>query len=361
MSRFSTRQVMSCFLVSLFLLMGVHALVYFWPALGGSAESVPAWLIPAGTALAVLTVCATAWLLGRAFERRTEHTLQTVADQAVQMTSYIEELTHSSDALAAGTTKQACSLEETSAAMEEMASMTRQNAENARQANAMTGEVQSAAGETKEAFALMAEVMDNIKKSSEAMAKIIKVIDGIAFQTNLLALNAAVEAARAGDAGKGFAVVAEEVRNLAQRSAQAAKETERLIVDAGENIDMGVAGFEQVTSSINRIVDSIGTVSQLIAEISEASNQQSGGIDQINSAISTIDKVTQESAAGAENSAAASSELSVQIESLNQLLSHARGNGHATNGKCRGTSPARPLPMLERRGTPLLEHTAYRQ
>lgn len=325
--------------------------------------------MPAGAAFAVFVACGTAWFLGRAYERRNERTFETLADRTIQMMTYTEQVTRASDALAAGTTKQACSLEETSAAIEEMASMTRQNAENARQANTMTAEVQSAATETKEAFVLMAEVMDNIKKSSEAMAKIIKVIDGIAFQTNLLALNAAVEAARAGDAGKGFAVVAEEVRSLAQRSASAAKETENFIVEARDNIDMGVAGFEQVTSSMNMIVESIGKVSLLIAEISEASLQQSGGIDQINAAIAAIDKVTQESAAGAEESAAATGELSVQIGELNQLLEDACKGAGTTNGFQRvpfnGYSDTTPEPataprQLERRAQ-LLEHTSYKR
>ncbi len=217
--------------------------------------------------------------------------------------------------LSQGATEQAASLEETSASMEEMASMTRQNAENSHQAAGLMGEVDRRVGESNQALASMVASMNAIQESSAKVGRIIKTIDEIAFQTNILALNAAVEAARAGDAGMGFAVVADEVRSLAQRSAQAAKDTESLIEEAGANAQQGHARVQQVAGTVAAITASVTRVKGLVDEVSVASRQQAQGIDQVTQAVAQMEKSTQTAAATAEESAAASEELSAQAES----------------------------------------------
>jgi methyl-accepting chemotaxis protein len=166
----------------------------------------------------------------------------------------------------------------------------------------------------------MGGAIQKIKQSSDETAKIIKTIDEIAMQTNLLALNAAVEAARAGEAGRGFAVVAEEVRNLAQRSAEAAKNTAYLIEGSQKNADDGVNASTEVAKIIEQIIVSVQKVTQLIAEVSAASQEQSQGIEQVNTAVAQMDKVTQSNAANAEESASASEELSSQAQNLNAMV-----------------------------------------
>jgi methyl-accepting chemotaxis protein len=166
----------------------------------------------------------------------------------------------------------------------------------------------------------MAKAIQEIKKSSDETAKIIKVIDEIAFQTNLLALNAAVEAARAGEAGKGFAVVAEEVRNLAQRSAEAAKNTSALIEGSQKNADNGVRATEEFTGILNEITTSIKKVSSLVSEVSAASDEQTQGVGQINAAVTQMNQVTQQTAANAEESSSASQELAAQAQQLQSIV-----------------------------------------
>jgi methyl-accepting chemotaxis protein len=222
--------------------------------------------------------------------------------------------------LAQGSGEQAASLEETSASLEEMASMTKRNAENAAKANELAREARAAADKGAEDMQAMNQAMEAIKISSDDIAKIIKTIDEIAFQTNILALNAAVEAARAGEAGMGFAVVADEVRSLAQRSANAAKETATKIDGAILKTTQGVQFSRKVGAALNDIVTKIRQVDDLVSEVAGASREQTQGITQLNSAIGQMDKVTQSNAASAEESAGAALELNSQSDLMKKSV-----------------------------------------
>ncbi|OGV83634.1 MAG: hypothetical protein A3K19_07635 [Lentisphaerae bacterium RIFOXYB12_FULL_65_16] len=239
---------------------------------------------------------------------------------AVQVTSASGQVSSASQSLAQGASEQASSLEETSAALEQMASMTKQNAEHANQADSLMRSTKATVGSGVEAMQRMSEAIEKIKTSASQTAKIIKTIDEIAFQTNLLALNAAVEAARAGEAGKGFAVVAEEVRNLARRSAEAAKNTSDLIEGAQKNAEAGVQVTQEVAKSLAAIQQSANEVAALVAEIAAASKEQAQGIEQVNKAVAEMDKVVQQNAASAEESASASGELSSQAQELSTMV-----------------------------------------
>jgi len=244
-----------------------------------------------------------------------------LTEGAEQVAAASGQVSAASQSLAEGATEQAAGLQETSSSLEEMSSMTKQNADNAQQANALASDARKAAGTGAEAMSRMNAAIQEIQKSSDETAKIIKVIDEIAFQTNLLALNAAVEAARAGEAGKGFAVVAEEVRNLAMRSAEAAKDTAGMIEESVKNSKNGVAIAGEVSKVLEEIVQSVGKTTNLVGEIAAANHEQAQGIDQVNTAVAQMDKVTQQNAANAEESASASEELSAQAESMKEIVS----------------------------------------
>jgi methyl-accepting chemotaxis protein len=241
-------------------------------------------------------------------------------DGSNQVAAAATQLSSTSQSLAEGASEQAASLEETSASLEEMASMTKRNAENAEHARALAGQTRAAADTGATDMRQMSAAMDEIKSSSDNIAKIIKTIDEIAFQTNILALNAAVEAARAGEAGMGFAVVADEVRNLAQRSAQAAKETAEKIEDSIRKSDQGVQISSKVAVSLAEIVEKARNVDDLVSQIANASREQSQGIQQVNTAVTQMDKVTQSSAASAEESASAAEELNAQAATLREAV-----------------------------------------
>ena len=305
---------------------------------------------------AILLGIALSYTIVRAITKALTQVIQSLTDGATQVSSASSQVADSSQSMAAGASQQASSLEETSASIEEMSSMTRQNADNASQANSMAEEAGKAAIKGRDAMGRMSEAINRIKSSSDETAKIIKTIDEIAFQTNLLALNAAVEAARAGDAGKGFAVVAEEVRNLAQRSAQAAKTTSTLIAESQQNSENGVSVSNEVATILNQIVDGVQRVTQLVAEVSAASSEQAQGIDQINTAISEIDKVTQSNAANSEEAASASEELSAQARELddmvNTLAALVGGTSHTSLQKSGFTPPPQSksrVPAIEAR------------
>jgi methyl-accepting chemotaxis protein len=258
--------------------------------------------------------------------RSTNRVLGTVADQlnagAEQTGAAAGQVASSSQSLAQGSSEQAASLEETSASLEEISGMTRRNAESAGQAKQLSNETRQAAETGVSHMAEMKTAMDAIKESSASIAKIVKTIDEIAFQTNILALNAAVEAARAGEAGAGFAVVAEEVRSLAQRSAQSAKETATKIEDSVNRSEYGAQISAKVAQSFDEIVEKARKVDELVAEIATASNEQNQGIGQVTTAVSQMDKITQANAAGAEEAASASEELNAQAEMVRESVRH---------------------------------------
>ena len=239
--------------------------------------------------------------------------------------------------LSSRTEEQAGSLEETASSMEELTSTVKQNADNARQANQLAASAAQVAVKGGEVVAQVVGTMQSINTSSNKIVDIISVIDGIAFQTNILALNAAVEAARAGEQGRGFAVVASEVRNLAQRSASAAKEIKTLIGASVEQVNAGSMLVAQAGSTMNDIVDSVQRVSDIITEITAASSEQSVGIDEINRAIGQMDAVTQQNAALVEESAAAAESMQHQAHKLAQVVSVFKLNaGQAGAGSLKG-------------------------
>ncbi len=252
--------------------------------------------------------------------------------------------------LSSRTEEQASSLEETASSMEELTSTVKQNADNARQANGLAATASDVAKKGGAVVAQVVDTMGSINESSRKIVDIIAVIDGIAFQTNILALNAAVEAARAGEQGRGFAVVAAEVRNLAQRSAAAAKEIKTLIGDSVEKVEVGAKLVDQAGATMNEIVESVKRVTDIMGEISAASQEQTAGIEQINTAITQMDEVTQQNAALVEEAAAAAESLQDQAANLSQVVSIFRtGTQQAVQAAPRPTPRAKEKAALAKR------------
>ncbi|MDR3135693.1 MAG: methyl-accepting chemotaxis protein, partial [Deltaproteobacteria bacterium] len=242
---------------------------------------------------------------------------------AVERTS--GQVSSASNQVADGNSRNASSLEETSASVEELSSMTKRNAENAKEAQGLIKVATDSVESSKHSMDKVMEAMGQIATSGNEIGKIIKTIDEIAFQTNLLALNAAVEAARAGEAGAGFAVVADEVRNLAIRSADAAKNTAELIAQTIDNINSGSSMVNMTSESFGEVVENVRKVSAIIGEVAVASNEQSIGINQINTAISEMDQVTQSNAAISEETAGAASTLSTEAYKLDEQVQELMG------------------------------------
>ena len=285
--------------------------------------------------LITITVGTTiAFFLARSITRRIALVTEQLSNGASEVTVASGQMEATSVALSEGAGSQAASLEETSASLTEIASMTKQNSANAQSAKELSNDTRTTAEAGSREVREMEEAMSAIKASSDSIGKIVKSIDEIAFQTNILALNAAVEAARAGEAGLGFAVVAEEVRNLAQRSALAARETGEKIEDSVSKSERGVQISSKVVSSLQSIVAKAQKMDQLVGEIAAASQEQSQGINLISIAVAHVDQVTQSTASGADESAAAAAKLRAQAdvlrESIDELVRMVGGKSGAT-------------------------------
>jgi methyl-accepting chemotaxis protein len=308
-------------------------------------------LIGASLALVLLLASLLAWLIIRSTNRTLSNITHNLDQGALQTASAARQVSAASQTLASGASEQASSVEETSTSLEEMSSMIRATAENAEKAKGLASEARSVAENGSRTMSEMTRAMSAIDDSSAEVAKIVKNIDEIAFQTNILALNAAVEAARAGEAGAGFAVVADEVRSLAQRSAAAAKETADKIDMAITNSRKGSECTARVEESLAQIAERVNSTDSLVAEIATAAREQAQGIEQINTAIAQLDKISQSNSASAEESASAAEELDAQAQTLKDQVTKLR---QLVDGKAATVSlPAVPSPRL----LPKMTHT----
>ncbi len=278
------------------------------------------WISSSMGILSLVLGVLVSWYMVSALNKQLLRAVAELSEGADQIVSAASQVSSSSQSLAQGSSEQAASIEETSASSEEINSMAHKNTENCRSTAGLVDQSQQMVGKTNVQLDEMVVSMDEINRSSDKISKIIKVIDEIAFQTNILALNAAVEAARAGEAGMGFAVVAEEVRNLAQRAAQAAKDTAILIEESIAKSNGGKVKVDQVAQAIREITEDSRKVKVLVDEVTLGSEEQSRGLEQISKAITQMEQVTQTTAANAEESAAAAEELNAQSAALKAVV-----------------------------------------
>ena len=292
----------------------------------GIAQKAAAALFHASTTMMIGLIAAlvigvlAAFFITRSIVSPIKSVIAGLNEGSEQVASASTQASSFSQSMAEGASEQAASIEQTSSSMEEMASMTQKNAENANQADGLMTEANQVIRTANESMDQLTCSMEDISNTSEKTFKIIKTIDEISFQTNLLALNAAVEAARAGEAGAGFAVVADEVRNLAMRAADAAKDTAELIQETVKKVQNGSILVSTTNEAFDKVTVSSARVGELVSEISQASAEQSTGIEQVNTAISEIDKVVQQNSANAEESASASEEMAAQAEQLRDYV-----------------------------------------
>ena len=289
-------------------------------AVASSSLSSASLVLSAGLGIVLLLGLCLAFFISASITRPIDRVVRGLSEGAGQVAAASQQLSSSSQQLAEGASEQAASLEETSSSLEEMASMTMQNAENSTQATALMKETCRAFSAASESMKELTVSMAEISTASEETRKIVKTIDEIAFQTNLLALNAAVEAARAGESGAGFAVVADEVRNLAQRAADAARNTASMIDGTVKRVGGGTEVVQRTQTEFARAAESATSMTQLIASIAEASREQAQGIEQLNRAVAEVDKVVQHNAANAEESASASEEMNAQAYQMRSFV-----------------------------------------